>query len=193
MSSDLKLIALYDKLHSEIEAVEAVRGEKGDAGPQGPTGAVGPKGDTGPEGKPGKDGVDGRDGKDGKDGLDGEDGVGVESVSQAADGDLVFHLTDGTESVVELPYGLSEGSQGDTYLYQNTGSSSTGGSNLTGPVSTYTDGLLTRVDYDGGQYKTLTYNADDQLTTVVLVDGGTTTTKTLTYNADGTLASVTES
>lgn len=71
-----------------------------------------------------------------------------------------------------------------------TGAGGAGGGDesLTNPNFTYTSGLLTRVDYDGGAYKTLTYNADGQLTSTF--DGSIT--KTLTYNADGTLASVSE-
>lgn len=177
MSTDLKLIALYDKLHSEIEAVETIRGDKGDAGPQGPKGEAGPKGDTGPEGKPGKDGVDGVDGKDGQDGTDGEDGVGVESVSQAADGDLVFHLTDGTESVVELPYGLSEGSEGPTtvnYLQAARPTLNDAGYELTGGFAERTTGqsgandLGTNVQYtqaqaDAGVWKRFGFSSTQQV------------------------------
>jgi hypothetical protein len=111
MNTDLKLVALYDKLHSEIEAVETVRGEKGDAGPQGVKGDKGDKGDTGPAGERGKDGRDGKDGKDGKDGTDGQDGVGVVSVSEDIDGDLLFTLSDGTEHTVEMPIDLSTASE----------------------------------------------------------------------------------
>ena len=74
-------------------------------GPAGPEGRQGPEGPMGPEGPAGPSGSDG---------LDGSDGVGLESVSQAADGDLVFTLSDGTEHVVELPYGLLSGSESHT-------------------------------------------------------------------------------
>ena len=97
MSTDLKLIALYDKLHSEIEAVETIRGEKGDAGPQEPQGEKGSKGDTGASGKDGKDGAKGKDGKDGKDGRDGEDGVSVVDANLDIDNHLVITLSDGKE------------------------------------------------------------------------------------------------
>lgn len=76
---------------------------------------------------------------------------------------------------------------------QNTGGGGgDGGTELTGPSFTYTNGDLTRIDYDGGEYKTLSYNGSGQLVTVVFVDGTTTITKSLSYNADGTLASITQ-
>ena len=62
---------------------------------------------------------------------------------------------------------------------------------LSNPSFTYTLGLLTRIDYEGGEYKTLSY-AGSQLTTVVFHNGTDTTTKTLSYNVDGTLSSITE-
>jgi len=50
-----------------------------------------------------------------------------ESVSMAADGDLVFTLSDGTEEVVELPDGLLRGSDGTTYnILQNAAQVSDG-------------------------------------------------------------------
>jgi hypothetical protein len=97
MNTDLKLLALYEKLHSEVEAVERVRGEKGDTGPQGPKGDKGDKGDVGPVGKTGKDGVDGKSGKDGKPGKDGEDGVSVVDANVDIDNHLVITLSDGKE------------------------------------------------------------------------------------------------
>lgn len=188
----LTLLALIKDLKDKVERTEKLQGPVGPQGPQGERGADGIQGLRGPAGERGSDGLEGVQGPAG---LDGEDGRGVEGLSIAADGDLVVKYTDGTEDYIEFPTGLSTASESDVYVYQKNGSSSTGtsGSSLTGPEFTYTDGLLTRVDYDGGQYKTLSYNTDDQLTTVVLVDGSSTTTKTLTYNTDGTLASVTES
>ena len=78
-------------------------GPKGDVGPQGPAGREGARGLPGPVGADGPTGPQGAAGADGKDGTD---GVGVESVYKAADGDLVFTLTDGTEHAVELPQSL---------------------------------------------------------------------------------------
>ena len=192
--SDLLTLKLIKDLTDQVSETSKQIGPQGPVGPAGPTGAQGPNGQEGKPGPMGERGLEGPAGPAGKDGVDGEDGRSVDSVSQAADGDLIFHLSDGTESVVELPYGLQGASQGDTHVSVHRGGDTinTSGSSLTGPAFTYTTGLLTRVDYDGGQYKTLTYNASSQLTSVVLVDGSSTTTKTLTYNADGTLASVSE-
>ena len=191
--SDLLTLKLIKDLKDQVSETSKQIGPQGPVGPAGPTGVQGPQGQEGKPGPIGERGPEGPAGPAGKDGVDGEDGRSVDSVSQAADGDLIFHLSDGTESVVELPYGLQGASQGDTNVsvHRNT-TVSGGGSSLKGPAFTYSAGLLTRVDYDGGEYKTLTYNASSQLTSVVLTDGSTVTTKTLTYNADGTLASVSE-
>lgn len=111
MNVDLKLLALYEKLHSEVEAVERVRGEKGDTGPQGPQGEKGEKGSVGPAGKAGKDGVDGKDGKDGKPGKDGENGVSVVDANLDIDNHLVITLSDGKEVDAGSVQGLgAEGS-----------------------------------------------------------------------------------
>jgi hypothetical protein len=60
------------------------------------------------------------------------------------------------------------------------------------PVFTYTAGLLTRVDYASGNYKTLAYTAG-VLNQVVYVLPGRTVTKVFTYNLDGSLASISQS
>ena len=197
--SDLLTLKLIKDLQDQVSTTSKQIGPQGPVGPAGPTGAQGPQGQEGKPGPMGERGPEGPAGPAGKDGVDGEDGTSVESVSQAADGDLIFHLSDGTESVVELPYGLSGASQGDSYVsvHRNTTIESGGGgqANPTNPDFTYTNGLLTRVDYDHGEYKILAYNADDQLTSVTFYkhNGDVISTKTLTYNADGTLASVSES
>lgn len=201
----LTMLALLRRLQQQVNEVSQQVGPIGPAGTPGAPGAVGPKGDSGAEGiqgirgPAGERGSDGLMGPEGNVGEDGEDGRGVESVSQAADGDLIFHMTDGTEEVIELPYGLLGRSQGDTHVavHRNTTVESGGGGQAspTNPDFTYTSGLLTRIDYDHGEYKILAYNADDQLTSVTFYkhNGSVISTKTLTYNADGTLASIRES
>jgi len=89
------------------------KGEQGDVGPRGADGSIGPRG------------------ADGEAGTDGEDGVGVVSVSQAADGDLIFTLSDGTEQVVELPLGLLGTSEGHTYVVGQGAGGSDSGNNST--------------------------------------------------------------
>lgn len=113
MNVDLKLLALYEKLHSEVEAVERVRGEKGDTGQQGPKGDKGEKGNVGPAGKAGKDGADGKDGKDGKPGKDGEDGVSVVDANLDIDNHLVITLSDGKEVDAGSVQGLGTDGSGN--------------------------------------------------------------------------------
>ena len=124
MASDLALLALVKKMDGFV-------------GPQGPAGAPGPSGPSGPPGPQGPAGIDGRNGKDGaagpqgpqglpgpqgpqgpsgEAGADGQDGIGVESAYVAADGSLVFTLTDGTEIDVGPLSGLSVEAQGNTYV-----------------------------------------------------------------------------
>jgi hypothetical protein len=59
------------------------------------------------------------------------------------------------------------------------------------PVFTYTSGLLTRIDYAGGNYKTLTYSGSI-LTQTQYVLPGRTVTKAFTYNGDGSLALISQ-
>lgn len=59
----------------------------------------------------------------------------------------------------------------------------------TGPVLTYTNGALTRIDYDSGGHKTFTY-ASGVLTRLDYVVGSVTTRKTFNYNPDGSLSSI---
>ena len=97
MNVDTKLLALYEKLHKEIQGVELVRGETGPQGEQGIQGPKGDQGDRGPEGPQGSDGKAGVDGKDGKDGQDGADGVSVVNAEVDIDGHLVLTLSSGEE------------------------------------------------------------------------------------------------
>ena len=69
---------------------------------------------------------------------------------------------------------------------------SDGGSPLSGPAFTFTGELITRIDYDGGEYKLLTYNADESVNTVTLTIGDDVTTKTFNYEG-GNLTSITQS
>ena len=139
------MLALLRRLQQQVNEVsqqvgpEGPAGASGEIGPKGEDGAEGVQGVRGPAGERGSDGLTGAEGRAGE---DGKDGVGVESVSQAADGDLVFTLSDGTEEVIELPYGLSRPSQGDTVVYHQAGS---GGSNSGGPPD-----LSGSLSIDGG-------------------------------------------
>lgn len=59
------------------------------------------------------------------------------------------------------------------------------------PVLSYTGGLLTRIDYVSGNYKTLTYSGST-LTQVQYILPGRTITKSFAYNIDGSLASISQ-
>lgn len=66
--------------------------QKGDKGDQG---VAGKDGKPGKDGADGKNGTNGKDGADGKPGKNGKDGVSVVSSEIAADGHLVFTLSNG--------------------------------------------------------------------------------------------------
>lgn len=108
MNVDLKIAAVYDKLEQKINAVTKAVGPKGDKGDQGPKGDTGKEGSKGPKGDKGDKGIDG---KTGKDGQDGKDGVGIESIEEAADGSIVFNLTDGSQYDVDVTGLMQEATQ----------------------------------------------------------------------------------
>ena len=119
MASDLALLALLNKLKQEVDDVkklEGPRGVQGAAGPAGPQGKQGPTGPQGLQGPEGPQGPQGLEGPAGEAGATGEDGVGVETAYIAADGSLVFTLTDGSEVDVGPLTGLPAASEGNTYV-----------------------------------------------------------------------------
>jgi len=119
MASDLALLALLNKLKKEVDNVkklEGPRGVQGAAGPAGPQGKQGPSGPQGLQGPEGQQGPQGLEGPAGEAGAAGEDGVGVETAYIAADGSLVFTLTDGSEVDVGPLTGLPAASEGNTYV-----------------------------------------------------------------------------
>lgn len=59
------------------------------------------------------------------------------------------------------------------------------------PVYTYAAGVLTRVDYASGNYKTFSYSGG-RLSQLQYVLAGRTMTKVFSYNLDGTLASISQ-
>jgi len=110
--SELAILAKLVDLQRQLNTVEKQPGPHGEQGLPGRDGLDGPAGPQGTAGPQGPVGPQGPQGLAGEDGADGEDGVSVVDVSQAADGDLVFRLSDGTEAVVEFPTGLLGASQG---------------------------------------------------------------------------------
>ena len=119
--TDLKLSFLYNRVNEKLQTISKAPGPKGDKGERGERGDPGPQGKQGPQGVPGKDGIDGAPGKDGS---DGQDGVGVESVYEAADGQIVFVLTNGEEHSIELPLDSLGGTEKTNYLFSSTRTSS---------------------------------------------------------------------
>jgi len=112
MADSLTILALLRDLQRQVNLVQKQPGPHGEQGLPGRDGLPGPQGPEGRQGPMGPMGPTGPTGPTGADGADGEDGVGVESVSMAADGDLLFHLSDGTEVAVEFPTGLLGASEG---------------------------------------------------------------------------------
>ena len=116
MADSLTILVLLRDLQRQVNEVSKLQGPRGIEGPEGKPGPQGAKGEQGPRGLPGADGPIGPTGPAGEDGRDGEDGRGVLSVSMAADGDLVFEMTDGTQEVVEFPTGLLGAADVHTYI-----------------------------------------------------------------------------
>ena len=89
-----------------------------------------------------------------------------------------------------------EGLRGSRGLRGEKGDTGDAGSDgaaaLSGPEFQFTDELITRIDYDGGAFKVLTYNADESVNTVTLTIGDDVTTKTFNYEG-GNLTSITQS
>ena len=134
MASDLALLALIKKMDN-FTGPQGPAGAPGPSGPQGPAGTPGPQGPAGKDGRDGKagppgpigpQGPQGPSGADGADGADGQDGVGVESAYIAADGSLVFTLTDGSEVDVGALTELLGASEGNTYVLGQSQGSGTG-------------------------------------------------------------------
>ena len=125
LSALAKITSLIKSI-KDIEVKDGKDGKDGLKGSDGRDGKQGKQGNLGSKGRDGKDGpkgLAGKDGKDGKDGEDGEDGVGVVGVSQAADGDLVFLLSNGDEESLELPLDLSTNKTHGVTVYNRGGGS----------------------------------------------------------------------
>ena len=154
--SDITTLALLADFQRQIKEVQKLSGPTGPQGEKGDMGEQGPQGRDGPRGLPGAEGPRGAQGERGEDGKDGEDGVGVQSAYMAADGDLVFTLTDGTEHSVELPLGLSEGTESHTrvvHTVTDTGGNGSGGTG--GGNSAAIEALDDRVTINEGDIVTL--------------------------------------
>jgi hypothetical protein len=204
------------------DGVDGKDGRDGERGYQGIRGERGPAGRDGIDGQDGKDGEQGPPGRDGAPGRDGKDGERGPMPDHEWDGTrLRFQKPDGEwGQLVDLkgPKG-SRGDQGPSggggagvgaYIpkggtagqvlvktgplnYQAEWQTPSAGAAETGPAFTYTDGVVSRIDYDSGNYKLFTYT-DGAVTRIDYVRPGTTTIrKDFTYNLDGSLASIDQS
>ena len=81
------------------------------------------------------------------------------------------------------------GEQGERGLRGETGPQGAPESLLAGPSFTRTTGILTRIDYDDGEFKVFTYDEAGSLATVTLTDGDSTILKTFNYTG-GLLTSI---
>lgn len=124
----LKLIQELQRQLNEVQKQPGPPGRDGQPGRDGLEGPAGPEGRQGPEGPQGPQGPEGPRGADGAAGADGQDGRGVEDVSLAADGDLLFTLTDGAEVAVSLPQRDSDAS---TYIVGQGASGGSGTASIT--------------------------------------------------------------
>lgn len=96
------------------------------------------------------------------------------------------------ESLIEIPAPITSviGGPGSQGLPGPPGPPGDGESAEIEPAFSYVGGLLTRIDYVSGNYKTFSYTAG-LLTRIDYVRvGGPTVRKTLSYNPDGTLAAI---
>ena len=192
INSDVKLIAIHDKLDKKINNLKlkhGVDGSKGDTGPQGSTGLKGPQG---PEGSKGTDGAKGPKGEQG------EQGVSVSDASVDIDGNLVIKLSDGNEIDVGAALGGSLNNNKPLYATGNSTRVIDPSANFKNPVyafyaaDTRWAGLMDEITYfdtAGNQTasKSFRYNSTSKkltrLTTRII--GGVDTIRDITYAADG--------
>jgi hypothetical protein len=139
--SDLLTLKLIHDLQEKVKATSKEAGPTGPVGDVGPTGEQGPQGQEGRPGPLGERGPEGPAGTDGVSGKDGEKGTSLTGVSQAADGDLIFALSDGTEEIIEMPFGLLRDSK-EHILYKQGGTQ--------GPNNPGDSGETRRFSVDGG-------------------------------------------
>lgn len=167
------------------------KGEKGDKGDKGDTGSVGPKGDKGDNADTTKlheslkklnEDVNKRFSKIVSDfgALSSGGGSGSYWLNDLADTDHSSVASASDRQV--LMYDASIKKWVASYITVDTP--------LIGPEFTYTDGALSRIDYDGGQYKLFTYTGG-LLTQLDFYNLVNTIRKTFNYT-DGVLTSITQ-
>ena len=127
---NLTTMMLLEKFKRRLERVEQREAKEVKDGAQGPKGDRGADGKQGPKGPAGPSGPKGSEGPKGE---DGEAGLGIVDAYTAADGDLVFVLSDESEVSVHMP--LSTDENGQTIVYSQGGGSGGEGGSM-GPVTT---------------------------------------------------------
>lgn len=136
-------------------------GAQGIQGPAGPQGPTGPVGPAGPQGP------------------QGPATVTVGTTVTTSYGNPASVTNSGTSGNVILDFVIPTGPQGPL------------GENEKGPAFTYSSGVVSRIDYDSGNYKLFTYSSG-VLTQVDYRKGSSTIRKTFSYNGDGTLNEIVE-
>ena len=127
------------------------------------------KGEKGNKGDPGSPGPRGPKGERGEKGEPGEKPIkGIDY--------WVMHGKDGRDGR-DGRDGIDAISGGDSLLENST--------------FTYVGSLVTRIDYESGQSKVFTYNADNTINTIVWTRILDVVTKSFVYNANGELVSIT--
>lgn len=95
-----------------------------------------------------------------------------------------------TPQVIEIGHPVTVTAGGTTVVeVQTPGPKGDPGGSEKGPAFMYVGGSVSRVDYDSGAYKTLSYSAG-RLMQVDYVKEGTTIRKSFVYNSSGILTEV---
>jgi hypothetical protein len=172
-----KLKSVKTDLEAKISAIPHIKGERGDDGRDGKDGKKGDKGEKGADGRDGRDGLNGKDGSDGKDGENGQDGVSVVDATVDFDNRLLIKLSNGDE--IDAGVIHDKETKSTVVVKQQSGGFSDSGG--TSPTMTYTNDLLTRVDYADGSYSVMTYT-DSVLTQMNTYTASSSIQKVFIYN-----------
>jgi len=194
ISTDLKLIAIHDKLDKKINTLQLKHGVDGAEGDRGATGDQGKKGAQGDQGASGTKGDRGATGDQGKKGDQGDQGVSVTEATVDLDNHLVFKLSDGNE----IDAGEVAGGSGGDQYFRSGSKVTVNNDNLKdfkNPVFTYTGDNITLITYKTSAgvttaTKTFTY-AGGVISQLVEVSSTGTITKLYHYT-DGVLTRISE-
>lgn len=112
-------------------------------------------------------------------GIVGEDSHTVDVIIQQLSAEVIEigHLVEVVSNITAVVEVQTAGPKGDPASIE------------TGPAFTYTNGVITRIDYDSGAFKALSYTSG-RLVQVDFVKGANTKRKTLLYNGAGVLTEI---